>query len=89
MKPIFRLALALLTLPSLTFGQQKWTETRTDEVAIVTNPGGRALGYSPKSGVKLLTVNGMAFKDLNRNGQLDAYEDWRLPVDQRAKDLAS
>jgi len=88
MKQVFRFAVVLMSLPALTFGQQKWTETRTDELAVVTNPGGRALGYSLKSGVKLLTVNGMAFKDLNRNGQLDAYEDWRLPVDERAKDLA-
>ncbi len=28
-------------------------------------------------------------KDLNKNGSLDKYEDWRLPVDERAKDLAS
>jgi beta-glucosidase len=88
MKQVFRFALLLTILPALTFGQQKWTETHTDERVMVTNPGGRALGYSLKSGVKLLTVSGMAFKDLNRNGQLDAYEDWRLPVDQRAKDLA-
>ena len=38
---------------------------------------------------KLLTVNGMQFKDLNRNGQLDKYEDWRLSNDERAKDLLS
>ena len=38
---------------------------------------------------KLLTVNGMQFKDLNRNGKLDKYEDWRLSNDERAKDLLS
>lgn len=37
----------------------------------------------------MLTVDGIHFKDLNKNGNLDAYEDWRLPVDARAKDLAS
>ena len=36
----------------------------------------------------LLTVEGLTFKDLNRNGQLDAYEDWRLAPEVRAKDLA-
>jgi beta-glucosidase len=35
----------------------------------------------------LLTVEGLTFKDLNRNGQLDAYEDWRLAPEARAKDL--
>ncbi len=55
----------------------------------VKNTKGPVLGYSPESGVQILTVNGLKFKDLNKNGKLDAYEDWRLPVDQRAKDLAS
>lgn len=39
--------------------------------------------------VQLLTVDGYQFKDLNRNGQLDKYEDWRLPNETRAKDLLS
>jgi len=55
---------------------------------IVDNSGGSTLGYSPASGVKILTVNGLKFKDLNKNGKLDKYEDWRLSVDERAKDLA-
>jgi beta-glucosidase len=37
----------------------------------------------------VLTINGSLFKDLNGNGQLDAYEDWRLPVAQRVEDLLS
>lgn len=55
---------------------------------IVGNNSGPTLGYSPKSGVKILTVDGLRFKDLNKNGKLDKYEDWRLPIDERAKDLA-
>ncbi len=55
---------------------------------VVENSGGSTLGYSPASGVKILTVNGLKFKDLNKNGKLDKYEDWRLPVEERAKDLA-
>ncbi|HOX83796.1 MAG TPA: glycoside hydrolase family 3 N-terminal domain-containing protein, partial [Chryseolinea sp.] len=47
------------------------------------------LGYSITSGVKILTVDRLAFKDLNKNGKLDKYEDWRLSADERAKDLAS
>lgn len=34
-----------------------------------------------------LTVAGRTFRDLNRNGALDPYEDWRLPVAQRVGDL--
>jgi len=68
----------------------KWKESNLDEkVRIINNAGGQTLGYSTASGVKILTVEGFAFKDLNKNGKLDKYEDWRLPVDQRAKDLAS
>ena len=56
---------------------------------LVTQEGGKTLGYSPSSGVKILTVEGLKFKDLNRNGRLDKYEDWRLPARERAMDLAS
>lgn len=55
---------------------------------VVSNKNGPKLGYSPKSGVKILTVDGLNFKDLNKNGKLDKYEDWRLPIEERAKDLA-
>ncbi|GAB3893205.1 glycoside hydrolase family 3 N-terminal domain-containing protein [Spirosoma agri] len=68
---------------------QNWTETKASTWSKVTNKGGQTLGYSPASGVKLLTDKGFAFKDLNKNGKLDRYEDWRLPVADRAKDLAS
>jgi len=37
----------------------------------------------------LLTVDGLQFRDLNRNGALDAYEDWRLSPDARADDLVA
>ena len=46
------------------------------------------MGYAASSGVQILKIDGRSFKDLNKNGKLDAYEDWRLPVDERAKDLA-
>ena len=68
---------------------QNWTEKRNGTIVIVTNKGGSKLGYSTTSGVKILSVNGFAFKDFNRNNKLDKYEDWRLPVDERAKDLAA
>jgi len=37
----------------------------------------------------LLKIDGLTFKDLNRNGKLDAYEDWRLPVERRVSDLVA
>ena len=35
----------------------------------------------------LLQVDGLLFKDLDKNGQLDPYEDWRRPVEERVADL--
>jgi beta-glucosidase len=37
--------------------------------------------------VELLGVDGLQFKDLNKNGKLDRYEDWRLTSDERVADL--
>ncbi|MDX2304000.1 MAG: glycoside hydrolase family 3 N-terminal domain-containing protein [Microscillaceae bacterium] len=69
--------------------ESKWTRIEKDDFILVTNKGGQTLGYSPKSGIKILTVDRFAFKDLNQNGQLDPYEDWRLTTEERAADLAS
>ena len=67
----------------------KYTITVTDDNWIkVENEGGDTLGLSQTSGVKLLEVDGYAFKDMNQNGELDAYEDWRLTTEERAEDLA-
>jgi beta-glucosidase len=75
---------------SLLFGSCKnWSESGTGSLRIVINKGGQTLGYDTASGVKLLTVNGFAFKDLNKNGTLDVYEDWRKSAGERANDLAS
>jgi beta-glucosidase len=80
------LGLALL----LTACGPRWTESpQEDGFTLVRNEGGPTLGYSPTSGVTLLEVDRYAFKDLNRNGELDPYEDWRRPVDERAADLAA
>lgn len=44
------------------------------------------LGYRS---VSILKIDGLQFKDLNKNNQLDTYEDWRLSNDIRIKDLIS
>jgi beta-glucosidase len=44
------------------------------------------LGYRS---AKIIKKAGLEFKDLNKNGKLDAYEDWRLPVETRVQDLIS
>lgn len=35
----------------------------------------------------IIEVDGYQFKDLNDNGELDAYEDWRLSAQERAENL--
>lgn len=94
-KKILALTLALAMLCSLFVTgagaeDKKWSEKRTpDGWTKVTNEGGVTLGYSKKSGLSLIEADGYAFKDMNRNGTLDAYEDWRLDTLTRALDLAN
>ncbi|MCR5077334.1 MAG: glycoside hydrolase family 3 C-terminal domain-containing protein [Prevotella sp.] len=73
---------AALSLPSL-------AGTPLLPYRLVQQKAGPTLGYLPTSGVRILTKDGLRFKDLNRNGRLDRYEDWRLPFDERARDLAA
>jgi len=66
-----------------------WTSEQTrDGWTKVTNPeGGVELGVMDAA--KIIQVNGLAFKDLNGNGKLDLYEDWRQTGDDRAAALAA
>lgn len=53
---------------------------------------GKSLGQQPVLGTrtaKILEQSGLKFKDLNRNGQLDRYEDWRLSAEERSRDLVA
>lgn len=52
----------------------------------LTQKGGPVLTYVD---IPLLHDSGRVFKDHNRNGELDAYEDWRLSPEERAADLAA
>ena len=52
--------------------------------SVLLQPAQPVLSAQVKS---LLTLDGRQFKDLNGNGKLDAYEDWRLSVEQRVADL--
>lgn len=52
----------------------------------IHNPGGPTLGVTS---APVLEVDGLSFKDLERTGTLLPYEDWRLPPEERAEDLAA
>ena len=80
----------VLSMASFASAEGKYTtETTADGWIRVVNEGGAPLGYDPNSGVTILEEDGFAFKDMNKNGELDAYEDWRLPYEERAVDLVS
>lgn len=67
--------------------EAKWaSETTRDGWTRVTAEGAPELGIQDPA--KIIQVNGLAFKDLNGNGKLDLYEDWRQPHDVRAAALA-
>lgn len=54
-------------------------------VRYIQNPRGPVLGVTS---APVLEAEGLFFKDLARCGRLLPYEDWRLPPEERAKDLA-
>ena len=66
----------------------KWTSEKTrDGWTKVTQEGGATLGVMDAT--KIIQVDGYAFKDMNGDGKLDLYEDWRQSVADRAAALAS
>lgn len=68
---------------------KKYSIKEIDNYILVENENGSTLGYAKNSGVQIIEDDGFAFKDLNKNGILDPYEDWRLPIETRIADLVS
>jgi beta-glucosidase len=58
-------------------------------VAQATQPAATQQPTISAREVPVISVQGLRFKDLNRTGQLDPYEDWRLPPGQRAADVTA
>ena len=85
MKRIFPFLLLLLLITSC---KNIISEQAFAQFHLVQQTKGPTLGYNPQSGVTIIYHDNYAFKDLNRNQQLDTYEDWRLTPEQRAHDLA-
>lgn len=65
----------------------RWKMMKKDNRLVLHNEGGNDLSYHPNTGVQILQSDGYAFKDMNGNGQLDSYEDWRLPLNERIDDF--
>ena len=81
MKKVFKIIayilLVLLIIALLTgiFFFIKWNRTSTANMKL--------LGVEAPT----LTANGYSFRDLNKNGQLDVYEDGRAAIDDRVQDV--
>ena len=72
---------------SMTFGTMASAETSAAEiVTVIATDTQVRLGTTVK---ELIEVDGLQFKDLNGNGQLDVYEDWRADTEDRVTDLLS
>lgn len=57
-----------------------------DDYNLLRQKDGADLGFTS---VGILKVRGHAYKDLNGNGRLDTYEDWKQSPARRAEHLAS
>ncbi len=68
---LFAVALGSCMIAMSSCDGKKWTEEQKGSYNLIVQKGGQTLGYSPTSGVAILTDKGYAFKDLNRNGVLD------------------
>ena len=76
--------IVLIVLVLLTACKNTITEQRYPQFILIQQTQGPDLGYNPLSGVSILYQDDYAFKDLNQNGELDIYEDWRETPSKRA-----
>ncbi len=67
----------------------KWKLTHKNNREYIENLGGKTLSYNPNLGIQIIVENGFAFKDLDNNGELDPFEDWRLPLTTRVRDFTN
>lgn len=87
MKRFFAFLMAMLLLSaSLCIGAAEGEED-IQVYYIEATDTQKKLGYT--EGTAILDVDGLKFKDLNKNDTLDLYEDWRQPVSERVSDLLS
>lgn len=67
----------------------KWTseQTRDGWYKVTQDDNAPTIGAMDKA--RIIQVDGYAFRDLNGDGKLDFYEDWRQSIDDRAANLAT
>lgn len=73
-----------LTVMAAVCACQNYETTEFEGYTVLTQKGGPALGYYD---IPVIYEDNLAFKDHNRNGMLDIYEDWRKSPAERAENL--
>ena len=84
------LAFAVISIGSTAFAGEAPSDGSVSEMREITIIP--ATDIQPEIGATLkeiIEVDGLSFKDLNANGELDPYEDWRLDTEERITDLYS
>ncbi|WP_026460986.1 glycoside hydrolase family 3 N-terminal domain-containing protein [Schaalia suimastitidis] len=75
-----------------TYTSTELTDGKTAFTRVVNPNGGAVLSYATGGQMKIVEAQDgdytYAFKDINGNGSLDTFEDWRLDAAARAADLA-
>ena len=70
-----------------------WEKYELDEITTIKNYSWSSdttnIKFNNSTGTEIIIENNLAFKDLNKNGKLDKYENWTLSAEERAKDLIS
>ena len=66
---------------------RKWSLKHTEDGYVIHNVEGIDLKYNPMDGIQILEEDGFAFLDLNGNGRIDGFEDWRLDGLERCRQL--
>ncbi len=88
MKKLIALLMAMMMLLACAIAEDEEEVQTVVEVLYIDASGEQVkLGYTADT--EILDVDGLKFKDLNKNGSLDVYEDWRKPVEERVSDLLS
>lgn len=68
---------------------KKYTIEEIDNYLLIHNQGGKDIAVAKDAESAYIEVDGYAFRDLNHNGTLEPYEDWRLSEEERIADLVS
>ncbi|MDO4259850.1 MAG: glycoside hydrolase family 3 N-terminal domain-containing protein [Actinomycetaceae bacterium] len=71
---------------------EQMSDGKTSFTRVLNPNGGQTLSYATDGSMKIIEQKDgeftYAFKDMNANGTLDPFEDWRLDAAKRAADLA-